>query len=262
MQNITTLELQPGSEWHSGQRQPGSTRYKVCHWETGRHIRTRYNMVTGPLDPASSGSTRTEIMVLPVIQSRQRKIGIFPPWPPLGDHKTIYETLHNHSPRVLLPGSTQISFKGPDNRFEVGCGHDPRVVDGDTRILERVTSALGCDDVGLPYQRFPDINNAVLEDDGGVSKNEINGSIDVAWFVELTLRMDEESVLVPFEPARVEHGQIRRWPKRHRLPPLWPRSVAECDSPGYESYAINPCPDTILYKLIIKHHLLVFKIRN
>lgn len=196
-------------------------------------------MVTGPLDPLPGGPARPEILILPVIQSGECEIGFLPPRPALRHHEAVDEALHDDGAGILLPRPAQIGLERAHHGFEIGRGHDPRVVDGYARVLERVAPALCGHHVRLAPQRLSHVDDAVLEDYGRVAEDEVDGAVDVARFVELALRMDEESVLIPLEPARIEHRQIRGRPERHRLPSLWARRVAEGDAPGYESDAID-----------------------
>lgn len=196
-------------------------------------------MVTGPLDPVRQWPTRPEILVLPIIQSTQREIRIFPSGPPIRANKPVDETLHNNGPRVLLPRPAQKRLERADDGFEIGRGHDPGVVDGYTRVLKRVAPALGGDDVGLAPQGFAHVDDAVLDDDGGIAEDEVDGAVDVAWFIELALRVDEEGVLVALETAGVEDGEVGGGPEGDRLAALWTGGVAECDSSGYESDAVD-----------------------
>lgn len=48
-----------------------------------------------------------------------------------------------------------------------------------------------------------------MEDDDGVTEDEVNGTIDVAVTVELTLGVDVEGILVAFEAAAVEDREVR-----------------------------------------------------
>ena len=77
-------------------------------------------------------------------------------------------------------------------------------MDRSARVLVRIGSALGGDGVELVAHRKSRIEVAVLEDDGGVSEDEIYCSVDVAFSVELAESVRVESVLVAFEAAAVE----------------------------------------------------------
>lgn len=79
-------------------------------------------------------------------------------------------------------------------------------MDGDACILIRVASALGSDHVRLPRHWLADVDDAVLEHDGGIAEDDVDGAVYVAGFVELTLGLGEERVLVAFEAAAVEDG--------------------------------------------------------
>lgn len=57
----------------------------------------------------------------------------------------------------------------------------------------------------------------VLEHDGGVAEDEIDGSGDETLDEELTVRVDVESVLVSQHVATVESGEIGTHTESHRL---------------------------------------------
>lgn len=65
-----------------------------------------------------------------------------------------------------------------------------------------------CDYVDLAPQWPPNVDYTVLEDNGGVSENEIDGAVNVTCFVKLTLGVDEKCVLVSFKSTSVENGKI------------------------------------------------------
>jgi len=121
---------------------------------------------------------------------------------------------------------------------EVGGGEDPGVLDGYAGVLKRVPPTLGGDRVGLAGEGLPSVEVAVLEDDGGVAEDEVDGAVDDAGFEELALCLDEESVLEAFEGAGIEDGEIGCRPESHRLAFFLTRRVAERDSACDESKAI------------------------
>lgn len=67
-----------------------------------------------------------------------------------------------------------------------------------------VISPLGGEDVALIWKGPSGVKTAVLEDDGGVAEDEVDGAVDVALGVELSEGMDVESVLVGHEVAAVK----------------------------------------------------------
>lgn len=81
-------------------------------------------------------------------------------------------------------------------------------MDGNSGVLVRVGSALSRDGVLLLVHGPPGEDHAVLEDDGGVAEDEVYGAVDVAFFVELPLGMDIESVLVAFEATAIEDREV------------------------------------------------------
>jgi len=63
---------------------------------------------------------------------------------------------------------------------------------------------LSSDSVGL-VRRVTWINVAILNNNGGVAKNEVHRAIYVALRIELPLGMDVEGVLVSFKAALVKY---------------------------------------------------------
>ncbi|EYU24969.1 hypothetical protein MIMGU_mgv1a022106mg, partial [Erythranthe guttata] len=114
---------------------------------------------------------------------------------------------YHHGPRVQLPRPTQKGSERPENGYQIWRSHDPGIVDRYPGVLVRVGSSLGGDDVLLLVHWAACVDHAVLQNGGGVAKDEVDGAVDVAFFVELALRVDVECVLVPFEAAAVEHGE-------------------------------------------------------
>lgn len=81
-------------------------------------------------------------------------------------------------------------------------------MDCNRRVLKRVIAALCGDHVCLAFQWPPDVNQTVLEDDRRITEDEIYGSVDVTFSVELALRVDHEGVLVSLDGASVEDREI------------------------------------------------------
>ena len=76
-------------------------------------------------------------------------------------------------------------------------------MDGDSGVLIRIGTALGGDGDGF-VRRITGDDVAILEYDGGIAEDEIDGAVNVALFVELAFGVNVESVLIPFEAATVE----------------------------------------------------------
>ena len=100
---------------------------------------------------------------------------------------------------------------------------------------------MSCDYVLLIVQRLSDEEDAVLEDDGGVSEDEIYGSGDGAVSVELTLRVGVEGILVTVHAAVVEDGSISSDSERNRLVLLRACGVLESQVLGDESVPDHRC---------------------
>jgi len=66
---------------------------------------------------------------------------------------------------------------------------------------------------------------ALLEDDGGVSENEVNGAGDERVSVELPVGVCVESVLKGIYATTVYHGLVGAYPQSHRLVFLRSRRV-------------------------------------
>lgn len=78
-------------------------------------------------------------------------------------------------------------------------------MDDNTRILIRVGSSLSSDCVSVTtWTACEDV--AVLENGCCVSEDEIDGSVNVAIAVKLTVGVNVECVLVTFETAFVKNG--------------------------------------------------------
>lgn len=114
-------------------------------------------------------------------------------------------------------------------------------MDGNAGVLVRVSPALRRDSILLVQHRFSGIDVAVLEDGGGVSEDKVNGTIDVAVSVELSEGVDIESVLVTFEAAAVEGGEVGVVSYGHCLVLCWTCCVLECYVNGYKSLPGNSC---------------------
>lgn len=99
---------------------------------------------------------------------------------------------------------------------------------GSSCVLIRVGSSLCSDGIELSTIGKAGIYVAVLENNGGVTKYEINRAIDVTFTIKLSQRMRVQRVLVPFKAATVEGGQVGSVSHRNCLVLAWPRRVAEC----------------------------------
>lgn len=110
-----------------------------------------------------------------------------------------------------------------------------------TGVLVSVGAALGCDHVFLAGVGAAGVDVAVLEDSGGVAKDEVDGAGDVAVDVELAVGVDVEGVLVGDHVAVVEGGEVGADAEGHRLVLRGTRCVLESYVPRQESFAYHGC---------------------
>lgn len=113
-------------------------------------------------------------------------------------------------------------------------------MDDDAGVLVRIGSALGGDGVGL-VAWFAGEDVAVLENDGGIAEDEIDSAIYVAISIELAIGVDIEGVLVAFEAAPVEDGEVGAGAQRHCLAVFWTGSVLKCYVTSDEAISNNSC---------------------
>lgn len=223
------------SEWYSSSRQPWSPSNKIPNGKLWCFSGTCYHSITLPFHSPSSWRTRPKILKLSIIQCIQCKITT-PFQPSCWIHQAIHEVLQVNCARVFLPWPPQVGSHWAKNRFEIICCHHSRVVDWDSRVLVWVGSALSRDHALLPWDRFSCVDHAVLENYGGITEDEIDRTINVAFSVELSLWMHVESVLVSLKTAPEEHWEIGTWPKGYCLVVFGSRSIAECDATGNETF--------------------------
>nr|GLL28105.1 hypothetical protein BHE74_00043207 [Ipomoea trifida] len=231
---------QPSVKRNVSRRQPRPARNKILHAEPGRLTCTADNSVPTPSNSPTGRRTRSRVLILTIIQRLQRKLAI--PLEPTGRvNNRLHIRLKKNGPRVFLPRPAQESLERTQNRFKIIGRHDPRVVDRNSGVLVRVGPALGRYGDLLLVHRFSCVYHAVLEDNGGVSEDEIDGSVDVTFLVELSLGVGVEGVLVAFEAAAVEDGKIGAGAKRHGLVVRRAGGVAECYSLCYKPIPGHRC---------------------
>lgn len=76
-------------------------------------------------------------------------------------------------------------------------------MDGDASVLVGVSPALCSDDIDF-VRRVSSIDVTILKNNGCISKDEVNGAINVALFVELSLRMNKKGVLIALKATSIE----------------------------------------------------------
>nr|GLL43827.1 unknown [Ipomoea trifida] len=97
---------------------------------------------------------------------------------------------------------------------------------GEAMIWEsKITIPVGSSAWALPWARLPDLQRAILENGGGVSEHEIDGSGDGAVAVELSVRVHVERVLVPVDSAVIYNRLIALDPESHGLMFLRPGGI-------------------------------------
>lgn len=97
------------------------------------------------------------------------------------------------------------------------CRKDLAIVEGNPSVLIWVFPVLGRDGAFLLLHWFPGVQGAILEYDGGVSKHKVDSSVDVAFAIELTLRVDVKSVLVADYVTVEDDRMICSNTESHRL---------------------------------------------
>ncbi|GMN37933.1 hypothetical protein TIFTF001_007214 [Ficus carica] len=212
--------------------------------------------ITRPRHAGAGVRAGPTVHVLAVVQSGQSKRGI-PLQPAPGVHQVVDVGLDEDGARVFLPGTAEIRLEGGLDRREVGGSGDFAVEDGDAGVLVGVLAALGGEEVVLVGVGAAGVEVAVLEDDGGVAEDEVDGAVDVALAVELPEGVGVEGVLVPYEAALVEGREVRAAPERHRLVLARPRRVLEGYALRYEAFPHHRCP--ILSIEIFELELFDFK---
>jgi len=186
---------QPGRIGHAGSINPRASTQKIFHRELPGLRRARDDVEPRPLYPAAGASSGAGVHVLPVVQRAQSKAPA--PWLPTGRFdQTVQSRLHEYGSRVLLPRATQVGLERSLDRSKIRGGGDPGVLHHDTGVLVWVGSALGRHAVPLRAHGLSYIDIAVLENDGRVSKYEINGPVDVTVTVKLSHGVRIQGVLV------------------------------------------------------------------
>lgn len=142
-------------------------------------------------------------------------------------HVVPYVGQHEDGSSVKFPRTSQISGVATLGCFKIRRGHDPTIVDRNARVLIRVLSVLGRDGVLLLGHGLSGPEGAVLEHHRGVAEYEVHGSVNVAFSVKLTVRVDIHCVLVSDDVAPVHHRVVCSDAEGHRLVPPRPGVVLE-----------------------------------
>lgn len=186
-------------------------------------------MVTGPVNPGPQARTRPVIQIFPVKQRIEGKI-VIPFQPPFGPDRAADVRLHHHRARVQFPRPPEV---GRARNF--GPGRYVAELDREARFLGRILPALRGYGVLLARKALSGRDLAVLEDGLPIAEDEVNGTGDPAFLVELAHGVGVQGVLVAVDGAP-EYGR-----------PVGVRTVGdglvlsragrvlERDVPGYES---------------------------
>lgn len=105
----------------------------------------------------------------------------------------------------------------------------------DSGVLIGILPALGRHEIVIAV--FSGVKVAALEDNRGVSENEVYGPIYISLSVELTLGESVEGVLVTDNGASEDHRSIRSDSKGNSLPLARTRIVHNGYVPSNESIA-------------------------
>ncbi|RWW50514.1 hypothetical protein BHE74_00043207, partial [Ensete ventricosum] len=169
-----------------------------------------------PSHPAAGVRPRPSVHVLAVVEGAQREAAI-PLQPPRRGDQAVEVRLHEHRPRVLLPRPAEVGGEVGLHRDKVRRRRHLAPLDGDAGVLVRVFPPLRREDVLLVRQRLPGVEVAVLEHHRRVAEDEVDGAVDIAFSVELAEGVDVEGVLVAYEAAPVEGGEVGADPESHGL---------------------------------------------
>ena len=202
-----TYSTQAREEWNAIGVQPFIALNEICNGELACLGGVGDDPITRPRNSATCICTRTSIVVLSIIQSIQCKVPI-PFQPPCRVYQILHQRIQINRPRILLPGTTQVIPELRFHRDQISSCCNLAVDDGNTRVLVRVFSALCGEQVPLVWIRLARVQVAVLEHRRSVTKDEVHGSINVAFAVELTQRVDVERVLVGHKAALVEGREV------------------------------------------------------
>ncbi|CAA7394999.1 unnamed protein product [Spirodela intermedia] len=234
---------QPGGVPDPRCRQPDVAVDEGPHREVARHLPVGDDVEPRPLDPADDGGSRPRVHILAVVESVQGEVPR--PWQPsLLPDPLPQIRLHHHSPRVLLPRPPQVRRWRRRRRRHGGVfflEDDVAGVDGEAGVLIRVLAAVGRHGVLLVGERSAGGDVAVLEDGGGVAKDEVDSAADAALAEELAQGVGVERVLVAGDLRAEVGGEVRVRPQRHRLVLLRPRRVLHRQVPHDESLPRNSC---------------------
>lgn len=201
--SICTHSSQVREEWNAIRVQPFVALNEILNRELACLSGVGDDPITRPRNSATCICTRTSIVVLSIIQSIQCKRSI-PFQPSCRLYQILHQRIQKNSPRIHLPGTTQVIPELRFHRDQISSCCNLAVYDGNAGVLIRVFSTLCSEQVPLVFIRLSCVQVAVLEHRRCITKDEVHGSINVAFAVELTQRMDIERVLVGNKAALVE----------------------------------------------------------
>jgi hypothetical protein len=100
-----------------------------------------------------------------------------------------------------------------------------------------IDPTLGCNNILLVFQWFPDSNKAVLEDSSCIPKDEINSAGNDTASVELAVSLCIQGILVSFKTTVEEYCTISLDSDGHGLMFLWTCCVSESHSFAQKSFS-------------------------
>lgn len=234
------MKSKPQREREASPLQPIPSPNKIPSRKRLRLRRAREHPKAPPRDPIRGPGPGPGVLILGVEERSEGKIAI-PHIPPGRINYVAYVTLHHDGPGIFLPGPAEVGREAGQDGEEVGGGANAALLDDDPRVLIGVVAALGGDHVALAGVGAAGVDVAVLEDDGCVAEDEVDGAGDEAARVELAEGVDVEGVLVGQHVAAVEGAEVRVHAEGHRLVLRRARRVLERDVTGQEPPAHHRC---------------------
>ncbi|RDX74403.1 hypothetical protein CR513_45859, partial [Mucuna pruriens] len=177
--------IKPRNERNSRGGNPRISSDKISNSELNSLLSPN-NTKTRPLHPLVSSSTGSFITILCKIQRPQHRASVTRPLnPPPRRNSIVNGTLHHHSPRILFPGSPQKRTIRVFHSRKIRARRYATLVNRKARVLSGVCSSVCENGVVAAAAGTAKHQAAALENGGGVAEDEVDGSVDVAFSVEL-----------------------------------------------------------------------------